>query len=110
MAFMVSACLFSRLWHRGRFLTDAEIYELRYEGRSATALRAFNAVYRSVVMNCIIMGWVILAMTKIIGVLLPLQSESGKMIAVAVCIVIALIYATVAGMWGVVVTEHVHRS
>jgi Na+/proline symporter len=110
MAFMLSACLFSRFWHRGRFLTDAQIYELRYEGRSATVLRAFNAVYRSVFMNCIIMGWVILAMTKIIGVLLPLQSESGKVIAVAICIAIALVYATVAGMWGVVVTDLVQLA
>ena len=105
MAFMASACLFSRFWHRGRFLTDAEVYELRYGGRSAAALRAFNALYRSVFMNCIIMGWVILAMTKIMGVLFGIETQEEKLIAVAACIVIALFYATVAGMWGVVATD-----
>ena len=105
MAFMASALLFSRFWYRGRFLTDAEVYELRYSGKSAAALRAFNALYRSVFMNCIIMGWVILAMTKIMGVLFGIETQEEKLIAVGACIVIALFYATVAGMWGVVATD-----
>jgi Na+/proline symporter len=51
------------------------------------------------------MGWVILAMTKIIGVLFAVESPEGKLVAVGVCIGIALIYATIAGMWGVVATD-----
>jgi len=70
MAFMLCACLFAKLWHRAHLITDAELYELRYAGASAKGLRLFNAAYRSILMNCITMGWVTLAMTKIIGVLL----------------------------------------
>lgn len=136
MAFMLCACLFAKLWHRAHLITDAELYELRYDGWGSKALRSFNAAYRSIFMNCIIMGWVTLAMTKIIGVLLDLPTlvmvrsggfhwiasglspvEAGmdpatvvfmadeRILGVVVCILIALTYATISGMWGVVATD-----
>jgi len=136
MAFMLCAVLFARYWRRARLITDAELYELRYDGPGARGLRSFNAAYRSIFLNCITMGWVTLAMTKIIGVLLDLPSiaflSSGtirilppnsspaaagidpssvafladeKIIGVVICILIALTYATISGMWGVVATD-----
>src|SRR3954471_16775402 len=36
---------YARLWRRSGVLTDLEFYELRYSGKSATAVRGFRAVY-----------------------------------------------------------------
>ncbi|NQT25602.1 Na+:solute symporter [candidate division KSB1 bacterium] len=135
MAFILCAVLFAKFWNRAKLITDAEIYNLRYDGKLANGLRLFNAGYRSVIMNAIIMGWVILAATKIMSVILDIPSlvvmknlslqwvESAnltgsnldssqfllflndKAIGVIICIIIATVYATLSGMWGVVVTD-----
>jgi solute:Na+ symporter, SSS family len=59
------AVVFAALWRRARILTDAELVELRYGGRSASVLRGFKAVFFAVVINGIVLGWVIRAMVKI---------------------------------------------
>jgi solute:Na+ symporter, SSS family len=59
------AVVFAALWRRARILTDAELVELRYGGRSAAVLRGFKAVFFAVVINGIVLGWVIRAMVKI---------------------------------------------
>jgi Na+/proline symporter len=52
-------------WRRAEVLTDAELIELRYAGKPAAFLRAFKAGFLAVVLNCIILGWVFRAMSKI---------------------------------------------
>jgi len=59
------AVVFAALWRRARVLTDAELVELRYGGRSASVLRGFKAVFFAVIINGIVLGWVIRAMVKI---------------------------------------------
>src|SRR5690606_13593134 len=59
------ATLFGRLWRDTQVITDAEFIELRYAGASAKYLRAFKAVFSSLVVNCIVLGWVFAAMAKI---------------------------------------------
>ena len=59
MALIVGIFLFSRLWRRANITTDAEFYELRYEGKSAAFLRGFRAFFSGVVQNLVTMGWVI---------------------------------------------------
>ena len=59
------AVIFAGLWRRARVLTDAELVELRYTGRSASLLRAFKAVFFAGIVNGIVLGWVIRAMAKI---------------------------------------------
>lgn len=59
------AVVFAALWRRARILTDAELVELRYGGRSATLLRGFKAVFFAIIINGIVLGWVIRAMVKI---------------------------------------------
>src|SRR5690554_762684 len=59
------AVVFAALWRRARVLTDAELVEVRYAGRSATLLRGFKAVFFAVLINGIVLGWVIRAMSKI---------------------------------------------
>ena len=47
-------------------MTDIEFAELRYSGKPAAFLRGFRALYLGIPINCIILGWVNLAMIKII--------------------------------------------
>lgn len=56
---------FAGNWRKSEVLTDAELIELRYEGRPAAFLRGFKALFLSLVVNCIILGWVFRAMSKI---------------------------------------------
>ena len=60
-----------RRWRwRAGILTDVAFVELRYGGRAAAGLRGFRAVYLGLPINCIIIGWVNLAMTKVLSVTL----------------------------------------
>ena len=47
-------------------MTDIEFAELRYSGKPAAFLRGFRALYLGIPINCIILGWVNLAMIKIL--------------------------------------------
>ena len=66
-SYVAMAVVFAALWRRARVLTDAELVELRYAGRRAAALRGFKAVFFAVIINGVVLGWVIRAMTKISG-------------------------------------------
>ena len=59
------------LWRRAHLVTDAELVSLRYSGVSATVLRGFKALFFSLIFGSLIMGWVNLAMTKIVQLTLP---------------------------------------
>ena len=59
------------LWRRANLVTDNEFVDLRYSGRSAAVLRGFKGLFFALVYNCIVMGWVNLAMTKIVQLTLP---------------------------------------
>jgi len=98
---MMTVFFFARLWRRSGVLTDVELIELRYAGRPAAFLRGFRALYLGVVMNCLIMGWVNLAMVKILKISLNLD----KIEAVLICLAITAVYTTISGLWGVLITD-----
>lgn len=98
---MLGVFLYSHLWRRAEVITDTELVELRYSGKSAAFLRGFRAVYFSIVYNCIVMGWVNLAMAKILSETVGLP----KLQATGLCFLITVIYTASAGLWGVVVTD-----
>ena len=103
---MLATFLFSRLWRRAEIITDVELTELRYSGRSASLLRGFRALYIGLPINCITMGWVILAMQKIIVLTFNLpDTGTSKVLVVLVCMLIAGIYCALSGFWGVVITD-----
>ena len=103
---MLATFLFARLWRRSEIITDVEFTELRYSGPSASFLRGFRALYIGLPINCITMGWVILAMQKIVVLTLNLpDTASTKVIVVLVCLLIAGIYCALSGFWGVVMTD-----
>ena len=103
---MLATFLFSRLWRRAEIITDVELTELRYAGRSASLLRGFRALYIGLPINCITMGWVILAMQKIIVLTFDLpDTGTSKVLVVLACMLIAGIYCALSGFWGVVITD-----
>ncbi len=71
---MLCTFFYARLWKRSGLLTDIEFCELRYTGRSARVLRGFQATYQPLVTNTLVMGWVTLAMAKIMEVTLDIPT------------------------------------
>ena len=74
MGMMLCTFFFARLWRRAKIITDVEFNELRYTGKPAAGLRMFHATYGALIKNTIIMGWVTLAMTKILDVTLDIPT------------------------------------
>ncbi len=74
MGFMLCTFFFARLWRRAKVLTDLEFNEIRYTGKPAASLRAFQATYISMIRNTLTMSWVTLAMTKILDVTLEIPT------------------------------------
>lgn len=61
LAFLFLGFVLAGAWRRAGVLTDAELSELRYGGRAATALRAVKAIYFGTVFNCAVMAMVLFA-------------------------------------------------
>ena len=101
MSGILTVFFFARLWRRAGVMTDVELAELRYGGKPASLLRGFRAIYLGVVINLIIMGWVTLAMVKILTMTLDVQ----PWVAVGICFVITAAYSIAAGMWAVLWTD-----
>ena len=115
---MLTVFFFARLWRRAGIMTDCEFVAIRYSGRSASFLRAFRAVYIGVFMNIIVIGWVNLAMVKILEVMFPdliflgitsieiagFTFSSHLLIVGCIMLFIAL-YSSLSGMWGISFTD-----
>jgi Na+/proline symporter len=103
MGGVLTVFFFARLWRRALVSTDAELAELRYSGRPAALLRGFRALYLALPVNLIVMGWVNLAMIQILRIMLGL----GALEAMAWMFGLTALYATLSGLWGVIVTDFV---
>ncbi len=95
---------FARLWRRAGIMTDVEFVELRYSGKPAAFLRGFRSLYLGVLMNCIIMGWVNLAMASVLEGMFGIPREQ-VMWYVAGALVLTAVYSALSGLWGVAVTD-----
>jgi SSS family solute:Na+ symporter len=128
---MMTVFFFARLWRRSEIITDAEFVELRYEGKPAAFLRGFRALYFGVLMNCLIVGWVNLAMEKILATVLPVPNTFTALVERlglvgwfqqslhldmdvarlwAIVVIFAIIaftgfYTSISGLWGVLWTD-----
>src|SRR6266853_6517872 len=101
---MLTVFFYARLWRRAQVMTDVEFAEIRYAGKPAAFLRGFRALYLGIPINCIILGWVNLAMVKIL--MLTFGVDKRHAIAVVLgMIVITSFISTLAGLWGVLVTD-----
>ena len=70
---VIGALVIAQLWRRSGVLTDTELVELRYAGRRAAGLRLFRALYFGVLRNAIVIGWVNLAMLKVLRLVFDLD-------------------------------------
>lgn len=126
IAHVSMAVVFAALWRRARVITDAELVELRYDGRGATLLRGFKSVFFAILINGIVLGWVIRAMVKIAapfvrweewlgaGRLAAFESAwpdaitiggSGDTLTVLVLFGLIALYSSMGGIRGVILTD-----
>lgn len=101
---MLTVFFYAKLWRRAGVLTDVEFAEIRYGGKPAVFLRAFRAVYLGLPINLIIMGWVNLAIVKILMSVLGVTKVEALGIAVLIMFITASI-STISGLWGVLWTD-----
>ena len=103
--------VFSRMWRRSEIVTDAQLTEMRYGGKTAAILRGTKAFLFAVPINCIAIGYAMLAMVKVVDALELWQSvgiepgENIKLFSVIGVSIFVLIYSGFSGLWGVVATD-----
>lgn len=126
MAHVAVAVVFAALWRRARVITDAELVELRYDGRGATLLRGFKSVFFAILINGIVLGWVIRAMVKIAAPFVRWDEwlgadrlaafeaawpdavtigASGDTLTVLVLFGLIALYSSLGGIRGVILTD-----
>ncbi len=101
---MMTVFLFARMWRRAEIVTDVELVELRYHGKPAAFLRGFRSIYFGLLMNCLIVGWVNLAMEKIMGTVLGINRYQALAVIFAI-IALTSFYTFISGLWGVLWTD-----
>lgn len=101
---MMTVFFYARLWRRSGVMTDIEFSEIRYSGKPAAFLRGFRSLYLGILMNCIILGWVNLAMVKILVLVLGIDKDQA-LIGVVLLIAFTSSISTLSGLWGVLVTD-----
>ncbi len=126
ITFVTITVFFARRWSQSGVLTDVELIELRYSGRPASILRVFKALYMGVIVNCVILGWVFRAMSKITSPFIDWQIILGSgvynnllnfwpgflifdnfnnTLTVLVIFVIVVTYSSMGGIRGVILTD-----
>src|SRR5881396_4073444 len=103
---MLTVFFYARLWRRAGVMTDVEFAEIRYAGKPAAFLRGFRALYLGILINCIILGWVNLAMVKILGLIFGIGKFEALLIVLGLIALTSFI-STLSGLWGVLVTDMV---
>ena len=101
---MLTVFFYARLWRRCGVMTDIEFAEVRYSGKPAAFLRGFRALYLGIPINCIILGWVNLAMVTILMLVLSVTRIEALLIVLGMIALTSLI-STMSGLWGVLVTD-----
>jgi SSS family solute:Na+ symporter len=101
---MLTVFFYARLWRRAGVMTDVEFAEIRYTGKPAAFLRGFRALYLGIPINCIILGWVNLAMVKILELIFGIDKDQALLIVIGMIALTSAI-STLSGLWGVLVTD-----
>src|SRR5438128_2598419 len=101
---MLTVFFYARLWRRSGVMTDIEFAEIRYAGAPAAFLRGFRAIYLGLLINCIILGWVNLAMAKILQLVFTISKGEALWIVFGMIVLTSAI-STLSGLWGVLVTD-----
>jgi SSS family transporter len=126
VGYVLLAVVFAGYWRASNVITDAELIEIRYEGKAAAGLRAFKAVLSAIITNCIVLGWVFAAMAKITRPFVSWEAILGasaftslqagwpsfllfqdldNTLTIFCLLVIVLSYSSAGGIRGVIVTD-----
>ena len=111
IAHVILIYIFARLWRRSQIVTDAELTEMRYGGKTAAILRGTKAFLFAVPINCIGIGYAMLAMVKVVDALELWSSlglnlgDNDKIWSVIAISGFVLLYSGFSGLWGVVATD-----
>ncbi|HNT81124.1 MAG TPA: Na+:solute symporter, partial [Bacteroidia bacterium] len=101
---MLTTFFFARLWYKANVLTEIELIEFRYSGKHAAILRGFKALYLGLFMNCLIIGWVNVALAEILKVYFNLE-HTEAFLCVGGFMVLTMIYSSLGGLKGIAVTD-----
>jgi SSS family solute:Na+ symporter len=111
---MITVFVYARLWHRSGVLTDVELTELRYGGKPAAFLRGFRALYVAMLINSIIIGWVVGAMSRVLTETIFYGMEpdtwfgqNRDWLIIVALLAVTGIYSVLAGLWGVTLTDFI---
>ena len=104
MSGMLTVFFYARLWRRAGVTTDVEFAEMRYSGKPAAFLRGFRALYLGLPINCIILGWVNLAMVKILIIIFGVDKKEALVLVFGIMLVTSMI-STLSGLWGVLIMD-----
>ncbi len=111
---MLTTFFFSHLWRRSAVMTELELIEMRYHGKAASFLRGLKSLYLGLFLNCLIIGWVNLALMtlldgffdlgafKIIGI-----EIKYSLIISAFAMFLVAIYSALSGLLGVAITDFI---
>ena len=114
---MFTVFVYARMWRRAEVMTDVELIKLRYSGKAANGLRYLRSFYVAMIVNPIIIGWVILAMLKVLEhtVFFDCPEASATeafwnrdtyaWLTVSVMMLVVGVYCTLSGMWGVAIAD-----
>jgi len=112
----LGVALFSRMWRRTGVVTDNEVLELRYSGKSAQALRGISAALGALLICPMIIGWVCKAMVTIAQEALGISGQTfmilgmdmpAEMIVTIIIMVCAVIVSTCGGLMGAVYSDFI---
>lgn len=99
---MFAVFFFSRLWKRSGVMTEVELSEMRYSGKSAAFLRGFKALYWGVLYNAFVMGaWPVTGLAKVMQETTPWDKGTS----IFFCMGLTALYSALSGYWGVILTD-----
>jgi SSS family solute:Na+ symporter len=109
---MFTTFFFAKLWRRSNVLNDAEFINIRYSGKSGSFLRGFRALYMGFIMNMLVIGSQLVAISKVGTLVLGISTKDPNYGAwcwgiAVVCGFTALFYCYMSGFGAVVITDFV---
>ena len=101
---MLTTFFFAKYWRRANVLTDVELINIRYSGKAARFLRFFKSIYMGIFMNCVIIGWVNVALVTILQVFFNIPESYSLLLVFSIMLFVA-IYSSLSGLLGVAYTD-----
>ena len=99
---VLGAFIFASLLRRSRIITTAELIEVRYSGTPAAGLRLFKGVYFGILQNCIVMAWVLKAVSTFTQAVLGWEDPFWALVLI---LGLTVMYTSMAGIWGIATTD-----